>query len=48
MMNGSHTFIPLASGAISAALGMTPVFALIAALLLGGAWFARRRIKYPA
>jgi MFS family permease len=48
MLNGSHTFIPLASGAISAALGMTPVFALIAALLLGGAWFARRRIKYPA
>jgi MFS family permease len=48
MLNGSHTFIPLASGAISAALGMTPVFTLIAALLLGGAWFARRRIKYPA
>ena len=45
MMNGSHTFIPLASGAISAALGMTPVFALIAAILLGGAWFARQRIK---
>jgi MFS family permease len=44
MMNGSQTFIPLASGAISAALGMAPVFALIAALLFGGAWFARRRI----
>ncbi|HEY5900418.1 MAG TPA: MFS transporter [Burkholderiales bacterium] len=43
MLNGSHTFIPLASGAISAALGMTPVFALVAALLLGGAWFARQR-----
>jgi MFS family permease len=48
MMNGSHTFIPLASGAISAALGMTPVFVLIAALLLGGAWFAHRRIKATA
>ena len=43
MMNGSQTFIPLASGAISAALGMAPVFALIAALLLGGAWFAKKR-----
>jgi predicted MFS family arabinose efflux permease len=48
MLNGSHTFIPLASGAISEALGMAPVFALIAALLLSGAWFARRRIKYAA
>ena len=45
MMNGSQTFIPLASGAISAALGMTPVFALIAAALFGGAWFSRQRIK---
>jgi MFS family permease len=45
MMNGSQTFIPLASGAISATLGMAPVFALIAALLFGGAWFARQRIK---
>jgi MFS family permease len=45
MLNGSHTLIPLASGAISASLGMTPVFALVAALLFGGAWFARQRIK---
>ena len=42
MLNGSQTFIPLASGAISAALGMAPVFALIALMLLGGAWFARQ------
>ena len=47
MMNGSQTFIPLASGAISSALGMTPVFALIAALLLGGAWFAKTRTQSP-
>jgi len=45
MMNGSQTFIPLASGAISAALGMTPVFALIALMLFGGAWFSRQRIQ---
>ena len=43
MLNGSHTFIPLLSGALSAAMGMTPVFVLIAALLFGGAWFARSR-----
>ena len=33
----------LASGAISAALGMTPVFALVAVLLFSGAWFAKKR-----
>lgn len=43
MLNGSHTFIPIASGALSGALGMAPVFALIAVLLLGGAWFAKSR-----
>jgi MFS family permease len=43
MLNISQTSIPLASGAISAALGMVPVFALIAVMLLGGAWFARSR-----
>jgi MFS family permease len=43
MLNISQTFIPLTSGAISAALGMTPVFALIALMLLGGAWFSRSR-----
>ena len=45
MLNASHTFIPLASGALSAALGMAPVFWLLAASLLGGAWFARRQVK---
>jgi MFS family permease len=45
LLNGSHTLIPLASGALSAAAGMAPAFWLISALLLGGAWFGRRRIK---
>jgi len=44
LLNGSHTLIPLASGAISAAYGMAPVFWAISLLLIGGAWFARRRI----
>ena len=43
MLNVSQTFIPLFSGAISAALGMTPVFGLIALMLIGGAWFAKSR-----
>jgi MFS family permease len=45
LLNGSHTLIPLASGALSAAAGMAPVFWLIAAFLLCGAWFARQSIK---
>jgi hypothetical protein len=43
MLSGSQTFIPLASGAMASAFGMTPVFALIAAALLAGAWFAKNR-----
>ena len=44
LLNGSHTLIPLASGAASTAVGMAPVFWLLAAGLLGGAWFARRQV----
>ena len=45
LLNGSHTMIPLASGAASTAVGMTPVFWVLAACLLGGAWFARRQVQ---
>jgi predicted MFS family arabinose efflux permease len=45
LMNGSHTLIPLASGAVSASFGMAPVFWALALFLLGGAWFAKSRIK---
>lgn len=48
LLNGSHTLIPLASGAGSAAVGMTPVFWVLAACLLGGAFFARRQVKSGA
>jgi MFS family permease len=44
LMNASHTFIPLASGALSAAAGMFAVFWILAGGLLYGAWFARQRI----
>jgi len=42
LLNGSHTLIPILSGALSAAAGMAPAFWLLATFLLGGAWFARR------
>ena len=45
LLNGSHTLIPLASGALSTFAGMGPVFWLLALFLLGGAWFARQRIE---
>lgn len=46
LMNGSHTLIPLASGALAAFVGTTaPAFWLLAALLLGGAWFAHRKVE---
>lgn len=45
MLNGSHTLIPLASGAGSVAVGVAPVFWVLAACLLGGAWYARQQVK---
>ena len=45
LLNGSHTLIPLVSGAASTALGMAPVFWLLAVSLLGGSWFARKQLK---
>jgi MFS family permease len=48
LLNGSHTLIPLASGAASSAFGMSPVFWVLAAFLLGGAWFARQQVKSSA
>ena len=43
MINASQTLIPLGSGALSLAVGMAPVFWLLATGLLGAAWFARRQ-----
>lgn len=45
LLNGSHTLIPLASGSASVAVGMAPVFWVLGAGLLAGAWFARRQLK---
>ncbi len=43
MLNASSTFMPLAFGALGAAVGMAPVFWLVAATLLAGGWLAQRR-----
>lgn len=43
VMNASSTVLPLASGALGAALGMGPVFWAMAALLGAGAYFVNRR-----
>jgi MFS family permease len=45
VLNGSHTLIPLVSGAISAAFGMAPAFWLLAVMLLGGGWYAKQQVK---
>lgn len=42
LLNGSHTFLPLAMGALGAALGMMPVFWSMAGVLVCGGWYARR------
>ena len=43
VLNASHTVLPLLFGGLGAALGMTPVFWSMAAVLAGGGWFANRR-----
>jgi MFS family permease len=45
LLNGSHTFLPLAMGALGAALGMMPVFWSMAGVLFVGGWYARRTRK---
>lgn len=45
MLSGSHTVLPLAMGALGAALGMAPVFWSMAAVLLAGGGFAWRRVE---
>jgi predicted MFS family arabinose efflux permease len=42
VMNASHTVLPLAFGALGAALGMFPVFWAMAALLGAGAYFVKQ------
>jgi len=43
MLNASQTFIPLATGSLSAAAGVSPAFWLLAACLIGGAFLTARK-----
>ena len=43
LMNGSQTAVPLFAGAIGAALGVAPVFWVLAAALLAGSYSVRRQ-----
>jgi MFS family permease len=43
MLSASHTFLPLAFGALGSAVGMGPVFWSMAAFLISGGWFAHRQ-----
>lgn len=47
MINASQTFIPLASGMLSVALGTAPLFWMLAAILLSGVWFAGHKLDVP-
>ena len=48
VLSASHTILPLAFGAVGAAMGMMPVFWSMASALAAGAWFAnRRRLSHP-
>ena len=42
LLNFSQSGIPLMFGAVGAALGMTPVFVVMAVALGAGGWYARR------
>jgi hypothetical protein len=42
LLNFSQSGIPLMFGAVGAALGMAPVFAVMALALGAGGWYARR------
>jgi predicted MFS family arabinose efflux permease len=44
LINFSQAGIPLTFGALGAAVGMAPVFWSMAAALLAGSWYARRRV----
>ena len=48
VLNASHTVLPLAFGAVGAALGMMPVFWSMAGALAAGGWFANRRRRAEA
>lgn len=47
VMNSTSTVVPLASGALSAAVGVLPIFWVLAASLMGVSWLRRGQWKQP-
>ncbi|MCX5763021.1 MAG: MFS transporter, partial [Gemmatimonadetes bacterium] len=42
IINSSQTFMPILFGAVGSIMGMTPVFVVVAAVLMGFGWSERR------
>lgn len=47
MANLAQTLVPLLSGAVGAALGVAPVYWVVAACMLGDAWVNREKLRAP-
>jgi MFS family permease len=48
MLNGSHTAVPMITGAVGTAMGVGPVFWVIAGCLFAGGWMIRGQWRRPA
>ncbi len=47
LLNASHAGVPMISGALGAAIGVAPVFWLVAACLFAGSWVTRGNWRRP-
>lgn len=47
LLNVSHASVPILSGAVGAAIGVAPVFWVVAACLFAGSWMTRGQLRNP-
>lgn len=47
LINASHAGVPILSGAVGAAIGVGPVFWVVAACLFAGVWMTRGQLRQP-
>jgi predicted MFS family arabinose efflux permease len=47
LLNASHASVPILSGAVGAAIGVGPVFWVVAACLFAGVWMTRDELRLP-
>jgi len=45
LLNVSHASVPMLSGALGAAIGVGPVFWVVAACLFAGGWMTRGQLR---